>query len=378
MSRGRRRARSPGFGGAGRPVFAGLGAALGVLFAAACVLVLVGVGLYKAPGPKARSGVATTVIFAKGAHTSDIAADLERAGVIRSAAIFMAAAEVTRAAKALKAGEYAFPSKASLQAVIHRIRTGEVVHHRVTIPEGTTSRQAVDILMHTDVLAGEVPVPAEGALLPETYEVVRGESRAAVLQRMMDADDRLLAQLWATRRSGLPYTNIEQAVILASIVEKETAIDSERPRVASVYLNRLSQGMKLEADPTVIYGLNGGGPLGHGLRESELQADTPYNTYLNPGLPPTPIDNPGRASLAAVMDPPVSQDLYFVADGTGGHAFSKTLAEHAQNVQRWRKIEQQRAEAEALSAGAPGAPGALGQPGAIPTVTSPPPPVEHR
>jgi UPF0755 protein len=350
-------------------VFAGLGAAVGVLLAAACALGLTAVILYKAPGPKARAGSATTVIFSKGAHTSEIAADLERAGVIRSSAIFMAAAEVTRAARALKAGEYAFPSGASLAAVIHRIRTGEVVHHRVTIPEGTTSRQAVDILMHTDILTGDIPTPPEGALLPETYEVVRGETRATVLQRMMDADDRLLAQLWATRRKGLPYTNIEQAVILASIVEKETALDAERPRVAAVYLNRLSQGMKLEADPTVIYGLNGGAPLGHGIRESELQTNTPYNTYLNPGLPPTPIDNPGRASLAAVMDPPVTDDLYFVADGTGGHAFSKTLAEHAQNVQHWRQIEQQRAQAEAL-AGAPQGSGA--------TVSGPVAPKEHR
>ncbi len=374
MSGGRRRVRLPKERlprgkAAGRPVFAGLGAAVGVLLAAACALGLTAVILYKAPGPKARARSATTVIFSKGAHTSEIAADLERAGVIRSSAIFMAAAEVTRAARALKAGEYAFPSGASLAAVIHRIRTGEVVHHRVTIPEGTTSRQAVDILMHTDILTGDIPTPPEGALLPETYEVVRGETRATVLQRMMDADDRLLAQLWATRRKGLPYTNIEQAVILASIVEKETALDAERPRVAAVYLNRLSQGMKLEADPTVIYGLNGGAPLGHGIRESELQTNTPYNTYLNPGLPPTPIDNPGRASLAAVMDPPVTDDLYFVADGTGGHAFSKTLAEHAQNVQHWRQIEQQRAQAEAL-AGAPQGSGA--------TVSGPVAPKEHR
>ncbi len=369
MSGGRRRARSPKGAAGGQPLFAGLGAAVAVLLAAGCALAVAGIVLYNAPGPKARSGASTTVIFPKGAHTSEIAADLERAGVIRSGAIFIAAAEVTRAAKALKAGEYAFPSGAPLSAVIHRIRTGEVVHHRVTIPEGTTSRQAVDILMHTDILTGDIPTPPEGALLPETYEVVRGEARAAVLQRMMDADDRLLAQLWANRRKGLPYTNIEQAVILASIVEKETALDAERPRVASVYLNRLSQGMKLEADPTIIYGLNGGGPLGHGIRESELQTNTPYNTYMNPGLPPTPIDNPGRASLAAVMDPPVSDDLYFVADGTGGHAFSKTLAEHAQNVQHWRQIEQQRAQAEAL-AGAPQAGGAQ--------ANASPAPLEHR
>jgi UPF0755 protein len=364
----------PSIGGVDRPVFAALGAALGVVLAVACAIAVVGVVLYKAPGPKAKVGAATTVILAKGAHTSEIAADLERAGVIRSGAIFMAAAEVSGAAKALKAGEYAFPSKASLAAVIRRMRSGEVVHHRVTIPEGTTSRQAVDILMHVDVLTGDIPTPPEGALLPETYDVVRGESRATVLQRMMDADDRLLVQLWAHRRKGLPYTNIEQAVILASIVEKETALDSERPRVAAVYLNRLSQGMKLEADPTIIYGLNGGAPLGHGIRESELKADTPYNTYMNPGLPPTPIDNPGRASLAAAMDPPVTEDVYFVADGTGGHAFSKTLAEHAQNVQRWRRIEQQRAQAEALA----GAPQTRPPQGDAEPMGAPLAPMEHR
>jgi UPF0755 protein len=182
----------------------------------------------------------------------------------------------------------------------------------------------------------------------------------------MDADDRLLAQLWAKRRAGLPYTNVEQAVVLASIVEKETALAAERPRVAAVYLNRLKRGIRLDSDPSVIYGITKGDPLGHGLRESELQADTPYNTYLNPGLPPTPIDNPGRASLAAVMDPPTTDEVYFVADGTGGHAFAKTLAEHVQNVARWRKIEQQRAQGMAI------------QSASGPLTVAPPPPLEHR
>jgi UPF0755 protein len=175
--------------------------------------------------------------------------------------------------------------------------------------------------------------------LPETYEVQRGEDRAAVLQRMMDARDQLLATLWAQRRPDLPLTSPEQAVILASIVEKETSLTSERPRVAAVFLNRLQKGMKLESDPTVIYGLTRGVPLGRGIRESELTAPTPYNTYVVDGLPPTPICNPGRASLAAVLDAPRTDELYFVADGTGGHAFSSTLEQHQKNVARWRVIE---------------------------------------
>ena len=353
-----------------RPWLAGLLSALATLVALAILAALVGVWAYRAPGPRAKTGALTTVVLAHGARVAEIASDLERTGVVRSAPIFMAAAELTGTARRLKAGEYAFASRASLAAVIAKLRRGEVVHHRVTIPEGLTSRQAVDVLMRTDVLTGPVAVPPEGSILPETYEVVRGETRAAVLKRMTEADDRLLATLWDKRRAGLPFTNVEQAVVLASIVEKETALEPERPLVASVYLNRLRQGMKLEADPTVIYGLNGGLPLGHGLRQSELQSNTPYNTYLDPGLPPTPIDNPGRAALAATLDPPDTQDLYFVATGAGGHVFAKTLAEHAQNVASWRKVE----TARALAAASPPQPAIAGQP----ALAGAPRPLEHR
>jgi UPF0755 protein len=242
--------------------------------------------------------------------------------------------------------------------VIRKLRTGDIVHHRITIPEGLTSQQAVDILNASDVLVGQIPTPPEGAILPETYEVTRGEQRATVLQRMMDARDRLVGQLWAHHKPGLPINTAEQAVTLASIVEKETALPDERPRVAAVYINRLRQGMRLQADPTVIYGVTGGAPLGRGLRESELMAPGPYNTYLNVGLPPGPIGNPGRASLAAAMDPPDTSDLYFVADGSGGHVFASTYDQQAKNVERWRQIEKDR-QAASLN-------------------PAPPPPREHR
>jgi UPF0755 protein len=182
------------------------------------------------------------------------------------------------------------------------------------------------------VLTGSAATPPEGAILPETYEVQRGEDRAAVLQRMMDDRDELLDKLWADRQQGLPFQTKEEAVTLASIVEKETGLAAERPRVAAVFINRLRTGMRLGSDPTIIYGISRGRPLGRGIRLSELQRPTPYNTYLIPGLPPTPIANPGRAALAAVLNPPKSDDLYFVADGTGGHVFASTLEQHNANV----------------------------------------------
>jgi UPF0755 protein len=199
-----------------------------------------------------------------------------------------------------------------------------------------------------------VAAPAEGAVLPETYEVRRGDDRSAVLRRMIEARDKELAVLWAHRSPGLPYRSPEDAVTLASIVEKETAKPDERPRIAAIFINRLRAGMRLESDPTTVYGLTGGRPLGHGLRVSELQSQTPYNTYVIPGLPPTPIANPGRASLAAALDPLSTNELYFVADGAGGHVFSSTLAEHQQNVAKWRAIEAKR-NCEAEAGGKPAA-----------------------
>ena len=294
------------------------------------------------PGPAARQGASTTVVLRAGAGLPEIAGDLRHSGVISSDTVFMLAAEITGAARKLKAGEYEFASHASLSSIVSAIAEGRVVRHFITIPEGVTSEAVMETLMRADFLTGVAPAPPEGAVLPETYEARRGDDRAAVLQRMMEARDRLLAALWAHRRADLPYRTPEDAVILASIVEKETAKPDERPRVAAVFVNRLKAGMRLESDPTVIYGLTGGRPLGHGLRVSELQSQTPYNTYQVAGLPPTPIANPGRASLAAALDPAQTADLYFVADGTGGHVFSATLAQHQQNVARWRAIESAR------------------------------------
>jgi UPF0755 protein len=251
----------------------------------------------------------------------------------------MVAAELTGAAHGLQAGEYAFPSRASMAAIMFDIRHGRVVRHFVTIPEGYTSAQAVEVLAQANELSGSVATPPEGSLLPETYEVVRGDSRAQVVGRMRGARDALLSRLWAGRAAGLPYRSPEEAVILASVVEKETALANERPRVAAVFLNRLAKGMDLASDPTVAYGLTGGAPLGHGLRASELARRTPYNTYIVTGLPPTPIANPGRAALEAAFHPATGEDLYFVADGTGGHAFSATFEQHRKNVAHWRAIE---------------------------------------
>jgi UPF0755 protein len=262
----------------------------------------------------------------------------------------MAAAQVTRAARRLKAGEYAFPSRAPLSRVIEMIRDGRIVRHYVTVPEGMTSAQVAAILMANLVLVGNVTAPPEGAILPETYEVERGTDRAVVLHRMMAARDRLLSELWPDRRAGLPFKTPEQAVTLASIVEKETGLADERPRVAAVFVNRLEKGIPLSSDPTIVYGITGGTPLGHGIRQSELASTTAYNTYHFTGLPPTPICNPGRASIAAVLDPARTDDLYFVANGTGGHSFAATMQEHEKNVERWRAVERQRAASQAPAA----------------------------
>jgi UPF0755 protein len=282
-------------------------------------------------------------VLTPGEGVQGIGRDLARAHVVRSAPVFVVAAELSGAAHSLKAGEYAFAPRESLAGVMDAIRRGLVVRHFVTIPEGLASVAVADILAADPVLTGPTPTPAEGSILPETYQVRRGESRVAVEARMARARDELLAQLWRARAPGLPYSDPEQAVILASVVEKETALPAERPRVAAVFINRLRQGMRLGSDPTVIYGLTRGRPLGHGLTVSELASASPWNTYRVAGLPPTPIGNPGRASLEAALAPARTDDLYFVADGTGGHAFSATLEAHQRNVARWRVIEKSNA-----------------------------------
>jgi len=324
-------------------------AALATVGIALAIGVVVALLLFFGPGPPSNHGTSTTVVLRPGAGVQEIAGDLKRAGVIGSDTLFILGSELSGAAHKLKAGEYSFASRASLSSVMTAIAEGRVVRHFITVPEGVTSEFVMETLMRADFLTGVAPAPPEGSVLPETYEALRGDDRSSVLRRMMDARDKLLAGLWAHRRADLPYRSPEDAVILASIVEKETAKPDERPRIAAVFLNRLKAGMPLQSDPTVIYGLTGGRPLGHGLRVSELQSPTPYNTYKIAGLPPTPIGNPGRASLAAALDPPRTDELYFVADGTGGHAFSSTLAQHQQNVAAWRAIEARR-ECQAAAA----------------------------
>ena len=310
-----------------------------ILVGAISIFILVGGWIFAGPGPVAPQGDATDVVLPAGARLPSIATALAKAHVISSSPVFILAAEITGAASHLQAGEYQFASRESLWRVLAAIRNGAVVRRFVTVPEGVAAKTVVDILDRTEFLTGDVQTPAEGAVLPETYEVRRGESRASVLARMTAARDKLLAHLWQDRAPGLPYRSPEEAVILASIVERETALPAERPHIAGLFINRLRTGMRLESDPTVIYGLTGGAPLGHGLRVSELENPTAYNTYKISGLPPTPIGNPGRAALEAALRPAVTGDIYFVADGTGGHVFAASLAAHLKNVAHWRDIE---------------------------------------
>ena len=336
----------------GKPPKGGRRAASRLLALAAVLAVLAAAWAaytYAGPGPRAGEGEVTTVVLRRGAGSSEIAGTLSEAGAVRSAVLFKIAARLTGAAPELKAGEYEFASGASMASVLDKIRRGEVVRHFVTVPEGVTSARVAAILTASSVLEGAVTAPPEGSLLPETYDVHRGETRAAVLKRMRDAQDRLRQELWPKRKADLPVDTWDEAVTLASIVEKETGVPSERPRVAAVFVNRLKRGMKLESDPTIIYGLSGGEPLvdaqgrRRGLRRSELDRPNPYSTYQISGLPPTPIANPGRESIAAVLNPPQTDELFFVADGTGGHVFARTFSEHLANVAKWRAVERSRA-----------------------------------
>ena len=317
------------------------------------VLVLLGVGAFFAeqfiffvPGPEAAHGRATVVWIKPGEGSADIARDLQNAGVVRNAGLFRLGVRLRGKLAALKAGEYAFPSGASMADVMGVLIEGKSIQHRITAAEGLTSQMIYDIVAKDPVLTGGAgAVPAEGSLLPETYLFVRGNTRKQILARMARAQQRLIAKLWPSRVPDLPLKSQEDAITLASIVEKETAIPEERRHIAAVFVNRLKQGMKLQSDPTVIYGISKGYPLGRGIRESELAAATPYNTYVIAALPPTPICNPGKASIAAVLQPETSNDLYFVANGTGGHVFTSSITEHEKNVARWRQIEQSQNQA---------------------------------
>jgi UPF0755 protein len=277
-----------------------------------------------------------------GMKRSAIGAQLQDAGIVSSASIFTAAAYVNGAFGGhLKAGEYEFPEKASIDKVLSIITSGRAVAYKLTVPEGWTTQMAVARVAENDVLTGDVTsFPVEGAIMPETYVFRRGLTRQKMLDDMQAAQNKMLEEAWNARAPGSVLKSKEEAVILASIVEKETGIPEERPLVASVFVNRLKQNVRLQSDPTIIYGLVGGkGKLERALTKEDLESDTAYNTYKIDGLPPGPIANPGRASLEAVLNPPDTGYLYFVADGSGGHAFAKTLDEHNANVAKWRKIE---------------------------------------
>lgn len=354
---------------------------------------------YVAQGP---SAVAACVKVAPGASLSAVSEQLAAQGVVSNAYIFRAGADYAGKSRDLKFGSYLMPAGASMADVVAAITAGgpstcgtEIIFRvgvrentvvlrdtdaqtgqmaeaakynpatepapeaitsaeaksdirlRLTLAEGVTSWQVVEGLKQAGFLSGEVAkVPDEGSLAPDTYDVQKGADRGTLLAEMARRQANFLAQAWEARETGLPYQTPEEALIMASIIEKETAVPDERRVVASVFVNRLRQGMRLETDPTVIYGITKGeGVLDRGIRGSELRRRTPYNTYQIDGLPPTPIANPGRASIQAALDPETTDYVFFVADGTGGHAFGRTLAEHNENVARWREIERQRGEA---------------------------------
>jgi UPF0755 protein len=273
----------------------------------------------------------------------DTADLLAREGVIDQPYLFMAGALVYKTRDDLKSGEYQFAKNASLREVVETIVEGKVVQHTLTLAEGLTSDQIVQRLLDNDVLAGNIrDIPREGTLLPETYRFTRGTTREQMIQRMQQAQRRAVQEIWERRMSDLPIRSPDQLAVLASIIEKETGKPEERTRVAAVFVNRLKQRMKLQSDPTIIYGLVGGkGSLGRPIQRNEIEQPTPYNTYVIDGLPPGPITNPGRSALEAAANPARTKELFFVADGTGGHAFADTYEQHQRNVARLRAIEAQ-------------------------------------
>ncbi len=290
------------------------------------------------PGPLAEEQV---IDFPRGSGLAGIAARLEAAGVIEDARVFRVATRLIGRDRRLRAGEFRIPANVSPRAVLDILESGQIVLHALTIPEGLSTVEALAVVERHPVLVGDMPesLPGEGELLPETYMFARGTTRAEMIGRMQGDMARLLAELWANRQEGLPLESPEEALILASIIEKETAVPDEYGLVAGVFVNRLRRGMLLQTDPTVIYAITrGAGPLGRQLLRRDLEIDDPYNTYRYPGLPPGPIANPGRGALQAALDPAATDYLYFVADGTGGHAFARTLQEHNRNVARWRRV----------------------------------------
>ena len=286
----------------------------------------------------------TTVTISEGATLTAAARDLEKAGVIRSAKGFLRFAKLLGGNDPIHSGEYRVAAGTSASTVLKMLQSGKTLQRFVAVPEGMPSILVYEKVMKEPLLTGKVAMPAEGSILPDSYSFERGESRAAVVKRMQAAMTRTLDGLWKARKPGIAVASPKEAIILASIVEKETGVAAERRHVAAVYSNRLKRGMKLQADPTVIYPTTKGKPLGRRILRSELNANNGYNTYAMIGLPAGPIANPGKASIAAVLDPEQSNSLYFVADGSGGHVFADTLEQHNANVQKWYALRRAKGE----------------------------------
>jgi len=316
----------------------------GVLIAAILpilALLLFGLWPWYGAGPLAQD---TSFVVPDGSSLAGVAAKLEREGVISSADGFRMRARIFGGGAPIRAGEFMMPKGASASQVLSIIQGDEVLRRFVTVPEGMPSIMVYERLMAQPHLSGNLAVPAEGSVLPESYDFERGESRQAVMLRMQAAMRRTVSELWAKRGPDTVARTPEEAVVLASIVEKETGKPSERTTVAGLYSNRLRQGIMLQADPTIIYPITKGKPLGRRIRQSEIQAINDYNTYSMVGLPKGPITNPGRASIDAVLHPAKTNALYMVADGKGGHAFAATLEEHNANVEKWFAIRRSRGE----------------------------------
>jgi UPF0755 protein len=348
--------------------FSGFLSFLLVACVAGILALVAGYQRIREPGPLSSDKV---LFIAPGTDVPEIIAQLDREGVIDSPLMMNAVLVVEGSRSKLKPGEYLFHQRASLREVMDIIINNRQILHAITIPEGLTSEQVVQRLRENDLLAGDVrEPPKEGTLLPETYKFPRGWSRSDLIRKMQNDQSRLVEQIWARRAPDLPVRTPYELVTLASIVEKETGKADERPHVASVFVNRLQKRMRLQSDPTIVYGLVAGkGTLGRGILRSEVEKPTPYNTYTIDGLPPGPIANPGRAALEAVANPSRTQDLYFVADGTGGHVFAETFAQHTANVARWRQIEKDRAsaaEVDRAPAAGPAQPAGPGNPGQSP------------
>ena len=333
-----------------------------------------GLQRFEAPGPLEQSKI---VNIPRNLGPRDIADLLQRENVIDQRWVFLGGVLTQKAWYKLKAGEYEFKRQASLHDVVETVVDGKAYEHQLTIPEGLTSEQIVTRLMDNEVLSGNIKdIPKEGSILPESYKFVRGTTREQLIQQMQQAERRVLQEVWDHRAPDLPFKAPDQVVILASMIEREAGKSDERTRIAAVFINRLKSHMRLQSDPTIIYGLVGGkGTLGRPILRSEIDQPTPYNTYVIDGLPPGPIANPGRASLEAAVNPARTKELYFVADGSGGHAFAENLELHQKNVARLRQLEQQqRGDAQDLqlqslptgSATKPGVPPGPGASGSKP------------